>query len=334
MKTLRATRRGRRMRRAAGGTLTVSLCLSLSMTAGARADETVTGWLSGTANPANPVQIKQVTVSYDLTTGTVFSTIELFAALPAPEPELGLALAVVGQEPGWTKRPPGKAWGVIFGIGGPNTHGWESAAVHIGYNNKNTTVPVVISAGDRTLQFGVSDASLVEDPAVSCAFSNSVYRTTLIEVQKLGPTVFGPSVEQGCMSESLLGGIAFGEGALEREAQRQAELNTASEKARAEKEARERALREEIERTLHREGAPTGPRCLVPRLRGETLKEARRTLKRSHCRLGHIKRGHEDRAVRGGQLEVSAQSIPAGGLYPEGTAVGIQLARASKTARH
>jgi hypothetical protein len=65
-------------------------------------------------------------------------------------------------------------------------------------------------------------------------------------------------------------------------------------------------------------------RCTVPRLRGKTLAQARSALRRSHCRLGAVRR-KPSAAVRRGR--VLAQRPAAGTRRPAGTRVEVVVSR-------
>jgi len=95
----------------------------------------------------------------------------------------------------------------------------------------------------------------------------------------------------------------------------------AAERAVREREAREageRAGREEAERGS---AASRSARCLVPRLKGDSLRIARSALRKAHCRLGSVSRprGHH------GALVVTTQSVRAGHKLAAGTAVAVKL---------
>lgn len=64
---------------------------------------------------------------------------------------------------------------------------------------------------------------------------------------------------------------------------------------------------------------PASKRCLVPRLKGLTLKRAKRTLKAAHCRLGRVARRHGRRVV------VARQSPKAGSRRAAQTKVSLIL---------
>lgn len=78
-----------------------------------------------------------------------------------------------------------------------------------------------------------------------------------------------------------------------------------------------------LDRTFH-----TQPlRCRVPKLKGDTLGQAKRALKRAHCRLGRV---HRPRHVpHGARLKVSGQRPSAGAVRPQGTKVAVKLSLAS-----
>ncbi len=68
-------------------------------------------------------------------------------------------------------------------------------------------------------------------------------------------------------------------------------------------------------------------KCHVPRLKGDTLGQARRTLKRAHCRLGRV---HRPRHVsHGSHLKVSSQNPSAGSVRPAGSRVSVKLSAGS-----
>jgi hypothetical protein len=70
---------------------------------------------------------------------------------------------------------------------------------------------------------------------------------------------------------------------------------------------------------------PRAPaRCRVPRLKGRTLRAAKRMLKARRCRLGKVKRG---RAARRGKVVVVRQSPRAGARRPAGTRIRVTLGR-------
>jgi DNA-binding beta-propeller fold protein YncE len=69
-------------------------------------------------------------------------------------------------------------------------------------------------------------------------------------------------------------------------------------------------------------------RCRVPKLRGKTLKGARKALKQRHCRLGKVtkpRKVHSKRAIA--KLVVKKQSPRAGKVRPRGTRVKVTLGK-------
>jgi hypothetical protein len=87
---------------------------------------------------------------------------------------------------------------------------------------------------------------------------------------------------------------------------------------RAGREAAERASREAAERAV----ALQRERCVVPRLRGDSLAAARRVLHRGHCSLGRVTASRTD----GGALIVAGQSVRVGRTLAGGARVAITLA--------
>jgi beta-lactam-binding protein with PASTA domain len=127
--------------------------------------------------------------------------------------------------------------------------------------------------------------------------------------------------------------------ALEKEAQKaareQQEANERAAGAKSQQEAKEREAkaaeeqqlaqerqhREEVEREQKTKQALR--RCLVPSLKGDSLKRATAALEKNHCRLGKVGApGH-----RGPALVVTAQKLKPGSRLPAGTAVGVTLGR-------
>ena len=63
--------------------------------------------------------------------------------------------------------------------------------------------------------------------------------------------------------------------------------------------------------------------CVVPRLRGKTLRSARRTIRRAHCKVGRVRHARSSRP-RG---RVLSQSPRAGARMPAGTKVKLVVSR-------
>lgn len=116
----------------------------------------------------------------------------------------------------------------------------------------------------------------------------------------------------------------------EREAEKREEeerpAKEAAERAAKEREVREageRAGREaaERERAEAERNAAASVQCVVPRLKGESLNAARRTLGKAHCSLGKVSTPRKHH----GALVVTAQSIQAGRKLAKGAAVAVKL---------
>jgi hypothetical protein len=84
---------------------------------------------------------------------------------------------------------------------------------------------------------------------------------------------------------------------------------------RREQEQREAKEKEEAEH------AAATAMCRVPRLKGDSLKRAKATLIRNHCRVGRVTRHR----ASGGTLIVIAQSHPYGAQLPKGSTVALRL---------
>jgi hypothetical protein len=59
--------------------------------------------------------------------------------------------------------------------------------------------------------------------------------------------------------------------------------------------------------------------CVVPKLKGKTLKADRKILKRANCALGAVK------GQRGKRAKVKQQTIPAGAILPAGAKIAVKL---------
>lgn len=118
-----------------------------------------------------------------------------------------------------------------------------------------------------------------------------------------------------------------------REAEREAAAERAAQEAAAQagavaaherelREQGERAGREKAEREAREKAVAdhaAAQRCVVPKLRGDSLKAARRALERSHCRLGSVRRTGRDSSA------VVAQRSKPGVRLPVGSKVAITL---------
>ncbi len=148
--------------------------------------------------------------------------------------------------------------------------------------------------------------------------------------------------EGSCPSQPYLGGVSLWnlEGAeraaneaprLEEERQvKQKEEEEGRVKEATERAAKEREAREAGE-LIGKEAAERArpalpPRCVVPRLKGDSLTEARRALGGAHCRLGRLT---EPRGFRG-PLVIVRQSIRSGSKLAAGARVALTLNRSGK----
>jgi hypothetical protein len=96
------------------------------------------------------------------------------------------------------------------------------------------------------------------------------------------------------------------------------------------REAHEREAREQREQVEREAGASSrSARCVVPRLKGDSLSAARKALLRAHCALGKVTKP----AARGGRLVVTTQSPHAGRKLASNTAVGVKLGPASQPSK-
>jgi hypothetical protein len=72
---------------------------------------------------------------------------------------------------------------------------------------------------------------------------------------------------------------------------------------------------------------PVQRRCIVPRLKGKTVRQARSTLQRSHCRLGVVRHVHSAKVRRG---RVLAQRPAAGNRLREGARVNVTVSSGAR----
>ncbi len=71
---------------------------------------------------------------------------------------------------------------------------------------------------------------------------------------------------------------------------------------------------------------PKQPACIVPKLKGKTLPQARAALKRAHCTLGKVRKPRHSH----GTLHVSSSKPPAGKKLTNGAKVAVTLAAQSR----
>jgi hypothetical protein len=124
------------------------------------------------------------------------------------------------------------------------------------------------------------------------------------------------------------GEATFAETEARRRHAREQEEQLAGEAA-ARSVAEAAALQRHAEEAAAAAGRLRAP-CVVPALRGETLKAARRAIDRANCRLGEIRwprRGHR------GKLVIVGQSLRHGRELVSGAAVGVTMGTA-RSGRH
>jgi hypothetical protein len=112
----------------------------------------------------------------------------------------------------------------------------------------------------------------------------------------------------------------------------EAELEAKKKREQEEQAAHERAIREAGERAgrdvAERELLARG-RCVVPRLKGDSLVNARKALRRALCKLGNVIRPSKHHR----RLVVHSQSVEAGRNLDQGSSVSVRLGLAPATAR-
>lgn len=72
---------------------------------------------------------------------------------------------------------------------------------------------------------------------------------------------------------------------------------------------------------------PLVTRCLVPKLRGKTVRQARAVLKRRSCALGKVRRAYSAKVRRG---RIVSQTRRTGRRLPRGTRVGVTLSKGKR----
>jgi len=98
-------------------------------------------------------------------------------------------------------------------------------------------------------------------------------------------------------------------------------VTDAAERAARERERYEAGLRTGREAAERDSAGSRSPRCVVPRLRGDSVAGARRKLARAHCALGRVARPRSYH----GPLVVRHQSVRVGRRLAEGARVSVLL---------
>lgn len=89
------------------------------------------------------------------------------------------------------------------------------------------------------------------------------------------------------------------------------------------------ALKQREEEEANAEAASPLPSCVVPALKGDTLRAARRAIEMAHCRVGEVREPHRHR----GTLVVVSQSNRHGQKLAGGTAIAVTMGAARPTHR-
>lgn len=117
-----------------------------------------------------------------------------------------------------------------------------------------------------------------------------------------------------------------GEGAGDVESEDEEEGASPAELAAELAEVLRRVEQEAAEEPLGASHVSPSERCVVPELKGDTLRVAQRMLARDHCRLGKVTLPHRHR----GRLVVTHQSRRVALRLADRTVVGVKLGPAPK----
>jgi hypothetical protein len=132
----------------------------------------------------------------------------------------------------------------------------------------------------------------------------------------------------------------------ERAAKEQSEANERAAKAAGEKKAAEERQQHEAAEHQHQEEEHaeaqrgkeaaeqksqevTAPQCVVPSLKGDSLGRATTTLRKAHCKLGHVSGSRKG----GAAFVVVAQKLKPGVRSAAGTVVGVTLGSGRRARR-
>jgi hypothetical protein len=99
----------------------------------------------------------------------------------------------------------------------------------------------------------------------------------------------------------------------------------AAEEAKAKERAHWEAVEREAEQRRAQEEAAARASCVVPSLKGDSLRRARQTLLRAHCALGRVSR---PRGRRPGPVAVAGQHPSPGTRLPRGAPVAVTVGAA------
>ncbi len=104
-------------------------------------------------------------------------------------------------------------------------------------------------------------------------------------------------------------------------AEREGKAQEAREHEAKEREAREARERAEQERAIAQSRLA---HCVVPMLKGDTLRAARKALRKANCKLGKVSRPSKHTRPSP-PLVVRSQSVPPGRRLTKGSAVAVKL---------
>jgi hypothetical protein len=142
------------------------------------------------------------------------------------------------------------------------------------------------------------------------AETSSIFETGLSAPVQDMNTYQRPDTEGGAQAEG---------GLLQQRERNQASAQAAREAGERETLARERAVM-----------SLPASRCVVPRLRGDSLRTARRALSRAHCKLGRVEKPRKGR----GHVRVVRQGAPPGAQLHDNAVISIVLGLHRAAAAH
>jgi hypothetical protein len=210
---------------------------------------------------------------------------------------------------------------------GAATGTWCSSQGHEG--TATQTTPVVLGSGETIYEVSITVGGLDRETAYCAelvaqnqdgtAYGGQVGFTTLAHSTSSSEPSSPPIPENKptpFVSESPAW-IGASVGATSQRLVEAAESRHREEAERAAQEAHEREAKD----TTEQHPTPLAPRCVVPRLQGEPLNEARAALRTAHCRLGTVTKP----ARRSHGLVVVAQGARTGRVLSNGAPVSVKL---------
>lgn len=317
----------------------LEMLLSLVFAVNANADQILSGTVVGSPDVANPLQVRQLSVSYNYTKGTLDATIMLFEPLPSPgvgDGSISVKVAAAGL-PG-SDECEGVNANVAIVVGGAPNPNWNTASVQIGSERTAESIPVDLATGGKEVSVAIANSTLV-DYNLGCFYGDSWWASSIPPdsyYYQGFPITFFPGFPR--LSLGIYEATAeYAAGAERREEERQAKATAEQvERQKAAEQAVERGQRELIERrnrenaeldarakreeTEDREAIPR-KKCVVPPLRGESLGAARKRLHKINCRLGRVTVTNGERHA----LVVVGQNPTRGRRLRDGAPVSVRL---------